>query len=244
MTAFLALMLIESSRAGRSLIFAWPTTLLVGLMCQLQGIGVWSNVYWLATIAFRQLDARRGPSVAVGRVAAEANLFAILVGFALPSQVMLSVQTPLVIAAWQFFPAWILLARGVYMLVRLRSIGNGYKVVQATYLTTFALSAYGNALAIWLLRDNLSSYLATLPPTIEPPAFAGSTLTVAALQFLTWDWIMTAAGGLLATLWIAKSPAEVAQIAAWNIFATPLFGAGAAVSGALMWREKRLNGSK
>ncbi|KZV69056.1 hypothetical protein PENSPDRAFT_652742 [Peniophora sp. CONT] len=244
LSAFVALPLVESSRAGRSFIFRWPTPLLLGLMYQLQGVAVWYNIYWLAMIALGQLNARRGPRVVVNRAAAEANLFAVLVGFILPSQAMLSFQAPLITAGWLLFPVWVTLARGVYIFCRPRNGGNGYMIVQATYLVTFVHSVYGNGRAIWLLGDNLSSYLATLPPSIEPPAYAGSTLTVAALQLINWDWIVTAIGGLLATLWIAKSPREIAFIVAWNVFTTPLFGAGAAVSGVLMWREKQLNGSK
>ncbi|VDB96746.1 unnamed protein product [Peniophora sp. CBMAI 1063] len=246
LVTLVALPLIEASRAGRTAMFGWPTILLLGLMYQLQGIGVWFNAYWfkLIVFGFTKSDKHPGPRHVVNRAYAEANLFAILVGFALPSQAMLGFFDPLVTAAWQFFPVWVLLARGLYLLVRPRTSGNGYSVVQATYFVTFALSAFGNAHAIWLLRDNLASFLSTLPPSIDPPAFAESTFTAAALQFLKWDWLVTSAAGLLATLWTARSPGEVVSIALWNVIATPLFGAGAAISGVLMWREKRLNGSK
>ena len=48
---------------------------------------------------------------------------------------------------------------------------------------------------------------------------------------------------LLGTLWFASSAKQAALMVLWDLLASVVVGPGAAISGVLLWRERRLNGA-
>jgi len=95
-----ALTFVEAARSGRSSLLAFPA--IVGLIYQLQGAGFTFPLFWLALILSGHTRLNR-LAAKVDQARAEAALFTVLAGFALPTALMLILQDPVVTAAWQFF---------------------------------------------------------------------------------------------------------------------------------------------
>ena len=215
----------------------------MGLIYQLQGAGFTFPLFWLALIlsGHTRLDHVAGR---IDQARAEATLFAVLAGFALPTALMLILQDPVVTAAWQFFPAWMWVAKSVHLLIRPSSRYNtsGYWTVQATFIFTFIASAISHIAAILAVNDLALLWDLYVPP-IVPPDPATTNLQLATHVFFQWDAVFTMGPSLLGTLWFARNAKQVVLIALWNVIATAIVGPGAAVSGVLLWREWALNGA-
>ncbi len=180
----------------------------------------------------------------IDQARAEAALFAVLAGYALPTALMLIFQDPAVTAAWQFFPAWMWLAQAAHLFIRPSSRYNtsGYWTVQATFIFTFTVSAISHIAAVWAVND-LALLKDLYVPPIVPPDPATTNLQLATHVFFQWDAIFTMGPSLLGTLWFARNAKQVVLIALWNVIATVVVGPGAALSGVLLWREWALNGA-
>ncbi|KAI9452328.1 hypothetical protein F5148DRAFT_514356, partial [Russula earlei] len=139
-SAIVALTFIEASRAGRSKILAFPATL--GILYQIRGAGFAFPLFWLATILSGHTRLGR-IAARIDQARAEAALFAVLVGFAVPSALMSILHDPVVTALWQFFPAWMWLAQTGHLFFRpsSRYHTSGYWTVQTTFIFTFIASA-------------------------------------------------------------------------------------------------------
>jgi hypothetical protein len=215
----------------------------VGLIYQLQGAGFTFPLFWLALILSGHTRLNRVAS-RIDQARAEAALFAVLAGYALPTALMLILQDPVVTAAWQFFPAWMWMAQAAHLFIRPSSRYNtsGYWTVQATFIFTFIASAISHVAAIWAIMD-LTLLKDLYVPPIVPPDPATTNLQLATHVFFQWDAVFTMGPSLLGTLWFARHAKQVALITLWNVIATVVFGPGAAVSGVLLWREWALNGA-
>ena len=239
---FVALTFVESTRSGRPTILAFPATL--GLFYQTQGAGVVFPLYWLALILFG--NASMSPAAArIDQAKAEATLFAILIGFAVPSALLLTLQDPTVTALWNFFPLGMWLAQTCHFFFRpsSRFHTSGYWTVQATYTFTFIFSAIAHVTVFWFAKDNLLFLKSLYIPPIASLDPTKTTIQLATHVFLQWDYAFTMGSGLIASLWFASNFRQVASVALWNLIATMVVGPGAAMSGVLLWREWKLNGT-
>ncbi|KAH9981489.1 hypothetical protein BGW80DRAFT_1270480 [Lactifluus volemus] len=226
----IALTFIEAARSGRSTLLAFPASL--GLFYQTQGAGAAFPFYWLALILSGHARMDRCTAAAkIDQAKAEAVLFAVLIGFVVPSALLSTMQDPVVTLLWQFFPAWMWLAQTGHLFFRpsSRFHTSGYWTVQATFVFTFLSSAISHFAAVWPAGNDLA-LLKDLYPSFATHAF------------LQWDAAFTFSSSLLGTLWFASNAKQVALIVLWNVIATVVVGPGAAVSGVLLWREWRLNG--
>ena len=242
LSPFVAMTFVESTRSGRSTILAFPAT--VGLFYQIQGAGAVFPLYWLALILSG--NTHMSPAAAeIDQAKAEATLFAVFIGFAVPSVLLLTLQDPMVTALWNLFPFAMWLAQTGHLFIRPSSRFNtsGYWTVQATYIFTFIFSAISHVAVIWPARDNLIYLKSLYVPPISPLDPTKTSLQLATHVFLQWDYTFTMATGLIGSLWFASNIRQVTSVALWNIIATMIVGPGAAMSGILIWRERKLNGA-
>ncbi|KAH9030683.1 hypothetical protein EDB85DRAFT_1962623 [Lactarius pseudohatsudake] len=236
------LLCIVSTRSGRSVILAFPATM--GLFYQTQGAGVFFPLFWLAFILTGH--TRMSPAAArIDQANAEAALFAVLIGFAVPTALLVTLQDPIVTALWNFFPFWMWLAQRVHLFIRpsSRFHTSGYWTVQATFIFTLISSAISHVSVIWPARDDLVLLRSLYMPPISPPDPTTTSLQLATHVFMQWDYVFTMVSGLIGALWFAGNVRQAAAIALWNVIATMVVGPGAAMSGVLIWREWKLNGA-
>jgi hypothetical protein len=240
-SAPVALTFIEAGRSGRSMALAFPVVL--GLIYQTEGAGFAFPLFWLALIISGHTRLDR-VAARIDQARAEAALFAVLGGFILPSVLMLTLQDPVVTAAWQFFPVWMWALQAVHLLIRpsSRHHTSGYWTVQATFIFTFITSAISHIAAIGATQD-LGLLRDLYVPPIVPPDPATTSLHLATHVFLQWDAVFALGSSLLGTLWFASDAKQATLIALWDVVATAVVGPGAAVSGVLLWREWTLNGA-
>jgi hypothetical protein len=216
----------------------------VGLIYQIQSAGFTFPLVWLALILSGHTRLDR-TAARIDQARAEATLFAVLAGYALPTALMLILQDPVVTAAWQIFPVWMWVARAVHLFIRPSSRYNtsGYWTVQATFIFTFIASAISHIAAIWAVKDLALLRDLYVPPTVTPDP-ATTNLQLATHVFLQWDAVFTLGSSLLGTLWFARNAKQTVLIALWNVIASVVVGPGAALSGVLLWREWALNGAR
>ena len=236
-----ALTFIEAARSGCSPVLAFPAIL--GLFYKTGGAGAIFPLFWLALILSGH-TCMDGAAARINQARAEGALFAVLVGFAVPSALLLTLQDPVVTVVWQFFPMWMWMAQAGLLFFRppSRFHTSGYWTVQAAFAFTFILSAIFHIAAIWSARNSLALLKYLYVPSILPLDPTTTNLRLATHVYLQWDAVFTLGSSLLGTLWFARNAREVALIALWNVFATVVVGPGAAVSGVLLWREWGLNG--
>ncbi|KAI0306754.1 hypothetical protein B0F90DRAFT_1814595 [Multifurca ochricompacta] len=240
-STLIALTFVEAVRSRRSTVLAFPVIL--GLFYQTQGAGVIFPLFWLALILSGHTRMER-VAARIDQANAEATLFAVLIGFAVPSALLLILQDPVVTALWQFFPIWMWAAQIGHLFFRpsSRFYTSGYWTVQATFALTFTLSAISHIAAICTTRENLALLKRLYVPPILPLDPEMADLQLITRAFLQWDSIFTFGSSLVGTLWFATNVKQAALVALWNAIATVAVGPGAAVSGVLIWREWRLNG--
>jgi hypothetical protein len=241
----IAFTFVEAARSGCSSLLAFPA--IVGLLCQIQSVGFTFPLFWLALILSGHTRLDR-VAARIGQARAEAALFAVLAGYALPTALMLILQNPVVTAAWNFFPAWMWMAQTTYLFIRPSSRSryntpSGYWTVQATFIFTFITSAISHIAVIRAAKD-LTLLRDLYVPPIVPPDAATTNLQLAVHVTLQWDNVFALGSSLLGTLWFARNAKQTVLIALWNVIATVVVGPGAAVSGVLLWREWALNGAR
>jgi hypothetical protein len=237
-----ALSFIEAARTGRSIVLAFPVAL--GLFYQTKGAGVAFPLFWLALILSGH-DRLDRVTARIDQAKAEAALFAVLAGFALPSSLMFFSQNIMVTAHWQFFPLCMWLVQAAHLFIRpsSRHHTSGYWTVQSTYIFTFITSAIFHIVALWGAWGDLALLRHLYVPRILPPDPATTNLHLATHVFFQWDAAFSMGSCLLGTLWFAGNAKQVPLIALWNVIASIVVGPGAAVSGVLLWRERSLNGT-
>ncbi|KAF8275223.1 hypothetical protein EI94DRAFT_41323 [Lactarius quietus] len=244
LSPFVALTFVESTRSGRSIILAFPATM--GLFYQTQGAGIVFPLYWLALILSSPENTRMSPGAArIDQANAEATLFAVLIGFAVPTVLLLTLQDPIVTALWNLFPFGMWLAQTGHLFIRpsSRFYTSGYWTVQATYIITFIFSAIAHVAVIWSAKDNLVFLQSLYMPPISPPDPTNTSLQLATHIFLQWDYTFTMGSAFIGSLWFASNIRQAVSVTLWNVIATMVVGPGAAMSGVLLWREWKLNGA-
>jgi hypothetical protein len=240
--ALVALTFIEPIRSGYSTALGFPVISV--LFYHLKGGGVGLPLFWLVLILSGH-NCLKPVAARIDQAKAEATLFAVLAGFALPTALMFILQDPIVTAAFQFFPVWMWVAKAGHLFFRPSSRYNtsGYWTVQATFIVTFVMSAISHIAALWVTSDDPVFLKHLYVPPISTPDPATITIQLATHVFLQWDAVFTMGSSLLGMLWFAENAKEAAWILLWNVIATVIVGPGAAVSSVLIWREWRLNGA-
>ncbi|KAH9981490.1 hypothetical protein BGW80DRAFT_1454357 [Lactifluus volemus] len=236
----IALTFIEAARHGCSAIVGFP--LILGLFYKTRGAGVAFPLFWLTLILSGHTRMDRA-AARIDQARAEATLFGMLVGFALPSALLFTLQDPIVTVLWQFFPSWIWMARTAYLSFRPspRSHTSGYGTVQAT----FASPSYypqSPTLRLFGLQERYRIAKGSLRATNLPPRSCNHQSSTSYTHVFAMGCYIHLGSSLLGTLWFASNIKQVAFIVLWNVVATVIVGPGAAVSGVLLWREWRLNG--
>ncbi|KAG6874313.1 hypothetical protein C0995_001538 [Termitomyces sp. Mi166 len=239
---FIAIPTIESCRAGRSVSISLPVIL--GLLSQTLTIGFTFPIYWLIFIVSGGANTGWGrPADAkITQAHAEAVIFGLLVGAAIPSIGMLVLLDPKVTAIWQPYPAYVSIAQVLHLLIRPASkhSTSGHKTIRFLYLGMFIISSSIHIATVWPLFTDLDTIFRVYLPSFTIPnqtATAGARV----LHFLKWDITFGFGSSILATLWFTNNVKEALSLLAWTIFAIPFFGPGAAIAGAALQRESSLH---
>jgi len=242
LAALVAFTFIEAGRRSRSIVLGFPVAL--GILYQTHSGAIIFPLFWLALILSGHHRLER-VAARINQANAEAALFAVLAGYALPSALMFSLQEPIVTALWQPFPVWMWVAKTGHLFFRppSRYHKSGYWTVQATFIFTFIISAISHIVVLWVTWGDLVSLKHLYVPRISPPEPATTSLNLATHVALQWDAAFTLGSGVVGTLWFASNAKQVVLIALWDVIASVIVGPGAAVSGVLIWREWRLNGA-
>jgi len=232
----IAIPAVEGWRAGRSAFIAYPV--IFGLLSQTLTIGITFPIYWLVFIL------SGGANITLGKIKqahAEATVFGVMVGATIPSICLLALSDPVVTAIWQPYPIYVSLAQYAHLAFRPASkhAESGYKTIRFMYIGMFILASSAHIATIWPLITDFSTIQRVYLPSLTAPVQSAS-IGVRVLHFLKWDLALGLASSIIATLWFARNLKETLALAAWNVIATPVFGPGAALTGAAVWRESSL----
>ncbi|KIM49308.1 hypothetical protein M413DRAFT_438494 [Hebeloma cylindrosporum] len=231
--------IVESFQAGQNTLLAYPV--LWGLLTQGATLGVTFPIYWLVfVLAANKKDGFGGRSLTQAQ--AEAIIFSIIVGAAIPSVAMLIMDDFYVTALWQPYPIYISFARFVYLQFRSSSTAtqSGYRVMQAIYLGCFMISSSVHIAAVWPILKDVNAVKALLIPSFAPLPIS-KEVHFHVLEFLKWDVLFAYSSSALAMLWFANNAKQVFGIVLWFIFAIPLLGFGATVMGIAIWKDGMLD---
>jgi len=227
---------LEAARHGRSFILSSVCITIFSLSCQLFSGAVGFPIYWLLFLI-------TGRSRRVGhldRAYAEATFFAFVIGFLLPTTAMFVTDDVQLMAAWQFFPFFMLIAQRFHLLIRPgKAYKSGRRTAQTLYALTFVVSALPHFALVWPLRDDMPALMNEFVPRRVAPT-EEITLADGARNFLQWDGAFIALSALLTTFWSARSLKEAIVIALWNVCATSTMGLGGALSALYAWREEHV----
>lgn len=189
----------------------------------------------LAPAAFALLFlARKRPErpAALTQAHAEAALFGFLIGSVVLTGSMLALNDPGVTAVWQFAGLATAGAHYAHFIAR-QAPESGYEVVRAALLVVFMLSSSSHlAMATPVLGDVGAVIGAVLPSF-------GTSVEEQALDALKWTAWLGAGSTVLATLSFAADSRQLLGYIGWYIFALPFAGPGAAITGAMLWRESQ-----
>ncbi|KAG6869066.1 hypothetical protein C0993_003386 [Termitomyces sp. T159_Od127] len=239
---FIAIPTIESCRAGRGMAISLPVIL--GLLSQVFTVGVTFPIYWLIFIVSggAKIGRRRPEDAKITQAHAEAVVFGLIVGAAIPSVGMLVLSDPIVTAIWQPYPAYVSIAQVFHLLIRPASKHSttGYKTIRLLYLSMFIVYSSIHIATIWPLFKDIDTLFRVYLPSFTIPDRT-ATAAVRVLHFLKWDVTFCFSSSILATLWFTNTMKEVLSLLAWNVIAIPLFGPGAAFAGVALWRESSLH---
>ncbi|KAF5386874.1 hypothetical protein D9615_001688 [Tricholomella constricta] len=242
----IAMPVVESWRAGRSIFIAYPV--IFGLLSQTISIGMTFPIYWLIFILSGGANAGRGGGTGDAKITqahAEAIVFGLVVGAIIPTVGMLVLEDPQVTAIWQLYPIYVSLAQYAHLALRPASKHSqpGYKTIRFLYLALFLISSSVHISTIWPLITNFNHIQRVFLPATMAPAHS-TAVGLRVLHFLKWDLAFGLGAAILATLWFARNFTETIAMAAWNVIATPVFGPGAALAGAALWRESTLQATE
>ncbi|KAG1904117.1 uncharacterized protein F5891DRAFT_1276229 [Suillus fuscotomentosus] len=211
----------------------------IGVIYQICSSAAVMPIYWFA-FALTGGTTRRSDRINQGN--AEALLFALVVGYAIPTACMVVLEDPMVTAIWQFFPVYMAIAQWAHSKIRSPShhTGSGYGTVQAMYFLVYVISAYLHVAHVWPLFNSptLVQKLIMPPTSLLDPS---NSISEGVAAFLKWDIVFTAGSTFLITLWFARSLTGLAVLILWHVSATFLVGPAAAIAGVMMWREATIN---
>ncbi|KAH7910169.1 hypothetical protein BJ138DRAFT_1088209 [Hygrophoropsis aurantiaca] len=233
----------EAARETQPPILRFPVA--IGVMFQTLTFAIAMPIYWLLFILAGSSTKHKtweNGSAKICQVSSEGVLFSLLVGFVIPTMTMIIAQDPIVTIIWQGFPLWMELTRRIYGLLRppAGSTNNGYHILQATYSFVFLVSATLHIIYAWPLIHDLSRLQLLFMPWFVNQEPATTSLGTNIAHFLKWDMIFGAGSTILSSFWFTDSILKCAILALWHILSTILFGPGAAIAGAFMWRETKV----
>ncbi|KAF9228790.1 hypothetical protein BS17DRAFT_772516 [Gyrodon lividus] len=234
----------EAARDKRPFVLRTPAA--VGVLFQLATLGVIMPLYSLLFVVTGAASQRPGPTTTskINQANAEALLFALILGYIVPTLSMLAYEDPTVTAIWQTFPLLTELAQFAHRVIRPPSkyVDSGHRTVMATFALVFVASAAVHAAYVWPLLQDWALLRAMVVPSLGALDPAASSLTEGVVAFIKWDIVIGAGSIMLSTLWMANDIIQFLAIVLWYGVATVLLGPGAAIAGVLLWRETHLNG--
>ncbi|KIK92017.1 hypothetical protein PAXRUDRAFT_148219 [Paxillus rubicundulus Ve08.2h10] len=238
----------EAAREKRPFVLRGPAA--VCIMFQLASLGVVMPLYSLLFVVTGAASLGSGPlttpGTKVNQANAEALLFALVLGYVVPTLCMLVYEDPMLTAIWQVFPLLTELSQFAHRVIRPPSkyIESGHRTVMATFGLVFVASAAMHATYVWPFFGNWEGLRAMVVPSLGALDPTATSLAENVVAFLKWDFIIGAGSTMLSTLWMADDFVQCLAIVLWHGVATVLLGPGAAVAGVWLWREARLNGGQ
>lgn len=240
-SASLAFIFAEAARDQRPFFIAMPVVF--GVLMQILSFGFIMPLYSLLFITAGTRVKSGTLSVKINQANAEALLFALLVGFVVPTVSMFLFEDATVTAIWQFFPIIMGFLGFAHRLIRSpsRHTESGYSTVQAMYALVFVASAAVHIRYVWPLFTETDALQHLFLPYVgsDDPALAPAVENIA--EFFKWDFLLGVASTFVLLLSFAESLFQCIVITVWCIATTVVLGPGAAISSVLMWREEQLN---
>ncbi|KAG6375906.1 hypothetical protein JVT61DRAFT_2774 [Boletus reticuloceps] len=239
---------LEAARDRRPFALRMPTA--IGVLIQLASAGVIMPLYALLLVITRTASLRPSttptpsPPSKINRGNAEALLFGLILGYILPTILMLSFARPTVTAVWQGVPLLVALAILVHKIIRppSRLVQSGHPTVVVTLAFSFLLSALLHVVYVWPVLTDTAALRTIFAQVVDVSDPAATTLADGVLEFIKWDFIFGVGSMVLATFWMADSLLSLVGIIVWYGIASIAVGPAAAIAGVLLWRERRLNG--
>ncbi|KAG1749075.1 uncharacterized protein EDB91DRAFT_832807 [Suillus paluster] len=233
----------EATRESHSNRLKIPAT--IGMLVQLCSCAVIMPMYWFAFVLTGGTTRRTATSASnkINQGNAEALLFALIVGYAIPTVCMVVLEDPMVTAIWQAFPLLMKIAQWAHCKIRppSRHAASGHGTVQAMYMLVFIASAYLHVLYIWPLFNSPALFQKIIAPPMAPLDPTTTSIAEGVAAFLKWDMAFGAGSTILVTLWFAGGLTDLVLLILWHVWATFAVGPGAAIAGAMMWREAIIN---
>ncbi|TFK42771.1 hypothetical protein BDQ12DRAFT_676778 [Crucibulum laeve] len=237
---FIAIPAVEASRTTGSRFIAYPVVW--ALLSQTATIGFSTPMYWLVFILTGGLQRfrKRGESL-VTQAHAEAIVFGVIIGAAIPSVGMLVLDDPYVTALWQPYPVFVSVAQAAHLFFRPPSSfpQSGYRTIQALYIGAFIISSSVHISTVLPLLPDYDALKNLFLPSVAV-LDSSTEMALQTFDFLKWDFVFGFASTIIATMWFATNFKQLLGIIAWYMVAVPVLGPGAAVLGVALWRESNL----
>jgi hypothetical protein len=238
----------EAARQNRNILleFQW----VIGIIYQNFTGGVILPFYWLLFVvtgmATLQYTPQAGNNSKISKGHAESIIFALIVGYIVPSLTMFIATNPYVTAFWQAFPLWMYISQLLFLSMRPVSLASGTSTIYITYIALFLLSALPH---IYLLAPilftspNPSKTFKTLfLPSLDLLDPSSTTIDEGVMDFIKWDYTMMLVSTFAATVWVAgRGLKNIVVLVIWWAVSILLFGAGASLAGVFWWRERLLH---
>ena len=233
---------VEAAREKRSILLRMPGV--VGILFQLFSFAFIMPLYYIALILTGAAISRpvKGSGTKINQGNAEALLFALIIGYIIPTIYMIVSQGVISTALWQGYPIIMALAQFAHLIIRpsSRHAQSGHTTIQAMYGFIFAASAGLHIYYTWPLFFDIQQFQKILVPHLALSKRPLSLLEgVAAV--LQWDTVFATGSTFLVTFWFAQSVKDILLLFLWHVVISIAFGPGAAIAGVLLVREARLN---
>lgn len=233
---------VEAAREKRSILLGMPAA--IGVLFQLYSYAVVMPLYYIAFVLTGASISRpvegRGTKITQG--SAEALLFALIVGYIIPTIYMVVSRDIIATALWQGYPLIMALVQFSHLVIRpsSRYVKSGYATIQAMYGLIFVVSAVVHIYYIWPLFFDIQQFQKILVPQLalsERPL----SLPEGVAAVIKWDQAFGVGSTLLVSFWFAESARDIALLFVWHVLISIAFGPGAAIAGVMSVREARLN---
>ena len=239
------------------------------MLAQIVSVGLMSTIYWLLLLISRARSSeaeennkrtnsgtknskktylgREKIAKLMGLAQVEGLAFGLAIGAILPSVATVLHNDPFTTWVWQFYPAFIALARAMYISFRTPHTDSenqteavkphSQNAICTLYIACFLIASIIHIRFVWpLFQDNdwkmqITDFLIPLRPT------TGAHPSRHAHNFFKWDYALAYGSILLGLLWSARNFGQVVMMLLWYAIATPAFGVGGAVMGVLAWRD-------
>ncbi|KAI9456103.1 hypothetical protein HD554DRAFT_221826 [Boletus coccyginus] len=239
---------LEAARDRCPFTLRMPTA--IGVFFQLASMGVVMPLYALFLVItgtasiLPSTTQTASPPSKINQGNAEALLFGFLLGYVLPTTLMVLFVRPSVTAIWQGFPILFALAIFAHKVIRppSRYVQSGHPTIVATLAFTFLLSALLHVVYVWPVLTDIAALRAMFVPVVDVFDPEAMSLADGVLEFIKWDLILGVGSVILATFWMADSAFCLVGIFVWHGIVNIAFGPPAAIAGVFLWRERRLNG--